>query len=99
MPASYPPASTRPLPLTLNLHEELVQVPRVAQTTFSPLERTSVLRPELSTPLTDGLVGDDDSPLSEEIFDVSQAQTETMVEPDSLTDDLWWESESAVGSV
>jgi hypothetical protein len=58
------------LPLALDGHEELVQVPRVAQATLSPLELSSVLRTKLPRPLSDGLVGHDDAPLGEEVFDI-----------------------------
>ena len=76
------------LPLTLDRHEDFVQVPRVAQATFSSLELSSVLRTKPPRPLADGLVGDDDPPLSEKIFDVSEAQTESVVESDGVADDL-----------
>ncbi len=47
------------VPLTPDGDEELVQVPRVAQSTLSPLEPAGVLGAELPTPLPDGLVGDE----------------------------------------
>ena len=34
--------------------------------------------------------------LSQEVFDISEAQTEAVIEPDSVADDLAWESVSAV---
>jgi hypothetical protein len=55
-----------------------------------------VLRSELPTPLPDGFVGDDDPPLQQEFFDVAEAQTEPVIQPDGVTDDLRWESESVV---
>ncbi len=84
------------LPLPPDGHEEFVQVPGVAQVTLSPLEGTGVRGAELSTPLSDGLVGDDDAPLCQEIFDISEAQTEAEVEPDGLADDLRRKSVSVV---
>ena len=53
------------LPLALDRHEELVQVPCF-------------------------------SPLGEEIFDISEAQTESVVEPDGVAGDLGRESVSGV---
>ena len=84
------------LPLALDRHEELVQVPCVAQATFSPLELSCVLRTKLPRPLSDGLVGDDDAALNQEVFDISEAQTEAVIEPDCVADDLAWKSVSAV---
>ena len=51
------------VPPTPYVHEELVQVPRVSQTTLTMSEPPGVLWSELPTPLPDGLVGDDDPAL------------------------------------
>ena len=59
--------------LASDLHEDLIQVPNIAQPILAPLELPCLLRSELPTPLPDGLVGDDDYPLREEFFDVPKA--------------------------
>ena len=46
------------LPLTLDSDEHLIQVPRVAQATLSPLERPGVVGTELQAPLADSLMRD-----------------------------------------
>ena len=51
------------LTLALDVDEELVQVPRIAQSPFSPLQRPGILGAELPAPVADGLVGDGDSTL------------------------------------
>ena len=84
------------VPFTADGDEELVQVPGVAHATSSPGEVAGVHRAELATPLPDGLVGDDDPAFGEEIFDVSEAEAEAVVQPDCVADDLGWESVSAV---
>ena len=71
-------------------------MPRIAQPTLSPLEPTSILRAEFQTPLPDALVGDNDPPLCQEIFDISEAQAEAVIEPDGVTDDFGRETVSAV---
>ena len=86
-------------PLTLDGHEEFVQVPRVTQATLSPLEPTGILGTEFLTPLPDGFVGNDNSALCQEILDISEAQAEAMVEPDGVADDLRRESVSSVARV
>ena len=48
------------------------------------------------TPVSDGLVRDLDAPLGEEIFGVAETQAETVVEPDSVTDDHERESIAVV---
>jgi hypothetical protein len=71
---------------TLDIHERLVQVPRVAQASLPAPEDPGVLGTERLTPLPNRLVGHGDAPLGEEIFSISEAQTETMVKPDGVTD-------------
>jgi hypothetical protein len=43
-----------------------------------------------------GLVGHDHTPHGEEVFDISEAQTESVVEPDGVADDLGREPVSVV---
>ena len=74
--------------LTLNLHEDFINMPGVTQSTPLSSDRAGVFRSELETPEADGLVGDDDPALSQQILDVSKAQRETMVEPNGMTDDF-----------
>jgi len=74
----------------------IVQVPRVAQPPLPSLEAPSVLRPKLATPLADRFVGHGDPPLGQEVFDVAEAETESVVEPHGVTGDFWGESVSVV---
>jgi hypothetical protein len=73
---------------TLDVHEDFVQVPHISQPPLSRLQLSSVLGPELPAPLPDGFVGDDDSPLRQELLDVAKAQTESVIQPNGMTDDL-----------
>ena len=82
--------------LTPDVHEEFIQVPRIAQATLSPLEPTRILGTELPTPLSDGFLGNQDPPLCQEIFDITEAQAEAVVEPDGVADDLRGKSVSVV---
>jgi hypothetical protein len=74
--------------LTSDLHEYLVQVPHVAQLPLSTFEFLCVLGPELPAPLSDGLVGDDDTPLRQEFLLFAEAQGESMVLPNAMADDF-----------
>jgi hypothetical protein len=51
------------LSLTLDSHEQFVQVPGVAQATLSSPEHPGVFDTELPTPLSDGFVADCDASL------------------------------------
>jgi len=84
------------LQATVDVHEQFVQVPRVAQGSLPLPQDTSVRRTELLTPLPNRLVGHSDAPLSEEIFGIAEAQTETVVQPDGMTDDFRRESVATV---
>jgi hypothetical protein len=46
--------------------------------------------------VANGLIGDGDSALRQEILDVSEAQAEPVVQPDGVADDLGWEPVAAV---
>ena len=48
------------------------------------------------TPMSDGLVRDQDAPLGQEIFGVAEAETEAVTEPDGVADDLGRESIAVV---
>ena len=48
------------LAFALYLYENLVQVPRVTETTLSTLQSPSVFRPELDTPKSDRFIGNGD---------------------------------------
>ena len=74
--------------LTLNLHEDFVYVPDVTAPPKFPSNLPSVFCPELRAPEPDRLVGDDDSTLGEQVFDIPKAECESMVEPDTMTNDL-----------
>ena len=78
------------LTLALDPHEELVEVPRVAQPAFSTPQPAGVLATELPAPLTDGFVGDRNPALRQQILHVAKAQAEPVVQPDGVADDLWW---------
>jgi hypothetical protein len=85
------------LPLTLDIHEKFVQVPNVAQATLSSLECPGIFGTELQTPLSDALKADCDPALCQEVFKISKAQAESVVEPNRMADDVRWKSVSVIG--
>jgi hypothetical protein len=76
------------VPLALDLHEDFIQVPHVSQTTLVMSKHPRVLRPELPAPLPNSLVGDDNPALRQEFLDVAEAQGESVVQLDTVADDL-----------
>jgi hypothetical protein len=52
---------------------------------------------ELDTPEANAFPADSDASFGEKVFDISVAQIEAIVEPDSVADDIWRESVTFVG--
>ena len=52
----------------------------------------SVFDTKLPTPLSDGFVADGDAPLCQKIFHISEAQAESVVEPNGMADNFMRES-------
>ena len=63
---------------------------------FEAIEFANVARTELPTPMPNGFVGDDDAWFSQKIFHKAKAQTETVIKPDGMADDLGREAMAAV---
>ncbi len=74
--------------LALNLHEDFVYVPDITASPMSHSNLPGEFWPELETPESDCLVGDNDSALGEQILDIPKAECESMLEPDTITNDL-----------
>jgi hypothetical protein len=72
--------------LTFDGDEEFIDVPDVAESSLFPTQSSGIGQSEFLTPVSDRFVGDKDSSLREQVFYVSKAQGEPMVEPDSVTD-------------
>jgi hypothetical protein len=82
--------------LTLDIHEEFIQMPNVAQSALSSPESPGIFGLVLPTPMSDSLVANCDPALCQEVFNISEAQAESVVEPNGMTYDLRWESISAI---
>ena len=74
--------------LTIDLHEDLVDEERIAITTVSPFETTSISSTKFNAPKSDGFVANNDASLREQVFDITIAEVESMVELDRVTDDV-----------
>ena len=76
------------MPLPLDIHEELIQVPDASQPPLLTPESAGVEWTEFLTPLPDGLVGNHDSSLSQKFFNIPEAHREPVVQPHCVTDDF-----------
>ena len=80
------------LALTVDRDKYFIQKPRIAETTLAAFQSTSVLRSEFVRPLPDRFISHAHAALSEQIFNFPKAQTESIVEPHSVTNDFWWKA-------
>ncbi len=78
--------------LTLDGDEEFIDVPDVAESSPFPTQSSGVGRSEFLTPVSDRFVGDKDSSLCKQVFYVSKAQGEPMVQPNGVTDNFRWKA-------
>ncbi len=74
--------------LILDGDEEFIDVPDVAESSPFPTQSSGVGRSEFLTPVSDRFVGDKDSSLCKQVFYVSKAQGEPVVQPNGVTDDF-----------
>ncbi len=74
--------------LTLDGDEEFIDVPDVAESSLFPTQSSGVGRSEFLTPVSDCFVGDKDPSLCKQVFYVSKAQGEPVVQPNGVTDDF-----------
>ncbi len=70
--------------LPLNRDKDFIKVPGISQTPLALFQLARILRPKLLTPLSNRFIGDGDAPFGEQLFDFTEAETEPMVEPDSV---------------
>jgi hypothetical protein len=62
--------------------ENLIDMPDIPQSALFLAELSSALRFELQTPEADSFVRDNDATLRQQIFDITEAEHESMAEPD-----------------
>ena len=72
--------------------EDFVDVEGVAVSSVLSLQSPCINGSELDAPETYCFSADSDSSFSEEIFYVAVTQIESEVEPDSVADDVGWET-------
>jgi hypothetical protein len=76
----------------VELNEDLVNEKSIAIATVISAQSAAVLRSESIAPKSNGFMRDGDRSLGQEIFDISMAQIEPEIEPDSVSNDFWRKS-------
>ena len=55
-----------------------------------------IFRPKLDAPEANRFVACDSTPFRQQVFDISMAQIEAMIQPDSVADDVGWKTVALV---
>ena len=72
---------------TSDLDEDFIDKERVSIARVLAALALGNLKPKLDAPEADRFTADGNTPFGEEVFDISVAQTESMVQPNGVTDD------------
>ena len=88
--------SPKIMALAADRDEQLVYVPDIAETTLSPPQSAGIRWSKLPAPGSNGFVGYGDATLCEKVLDIAKAQSEPMVQPDGMTDDLGWKAVASI---
>ena len=83
--------------LAVDLDEDFIDVEGVAVISVLAFQSASINGAELDAPEADRFSRYSDASLSEEIFDISVAKIESVVEPDCVADNVGWEPVTFVG--
>ena len=72
--------------------KDFINVEGIAEASVLSLQSSGINSSKFDTPETDRFATDGDTSLSEKIFDISMAQVEAVVDPDSIGNDIWRET-------
>jgi hypothetical protein len=73
----------------VEFHEYFIDVEGITVALVLSLQSSSVYRSEFDTPQPDGFIADSDASFCQEIFDITVAEIESIVEPNCVADDVW----------
>ena len=68
--------------------EHLIEMPGIAGLRSSPTQSSGEVRTEFQAPMPDALMGHNDAAFSQDQLDVTQTETEHVIQPDGMADDL-----------
>lgn len=72
----------------LDADEHLIKVPLVTGPRTTAAQAVGKALAKLLAPASNSLIGDNDATIGQHEFNISKAETEPVVQPDSMTDDL-----------
>jgi len=75
--------------LTADSDEYFVNEPSITQSAFASLQGSPITRSKLEAPAANGLVRNLHPALGEQVFDVAEAQAESVIQPNRMADNRW----------
>jgi hypothetical protein len=84
--------------LAVDLDKDFINIEGITIASMLPLQSAGINRSEFDTPEPDRLSADSDTSLGEQVFNISVAEIESIVEQDCVGNDLRWESVTLVSS-
>jgi|GEM_PF-1624076 len=72
----------------LNLEEDFIYMPLRANIPLPLADRANITRAEFTAPITNGFIANRDATLGQHLFDVTVAQGESVIEPNSMANNL-----------
>ncbi len=78
--------------LAIDLHIDFIDEESVSEATVFSFQAAGINGSELDAPKADCFAADSDASFSQEIFNISVTEVESVVEPDGVGNDIWWES-------
>jgi hypothetical protein len=82
--------------LAVDSDEEFVQIPGITEAPLFTLKTSGTIGSEFPAPLSDGFVRNNNSAFGQKIFNITEAQTEAMIDPYGVADDFRRETVSVV---
>jgi hypothetical protein len=82
--------------LAVDSDEKFVQIPGITEASLFLLKTSGIVGSEFRAPLPDGFVRNNDSSFRQKIFNITEAQTEAMIDPYGVADDFRREAVSVV---
>jgi hypothetical protein len=83
--------------LTIHCDGDFINVEGIAIATVLSLQPPREDSSEFDAPEADSFATDCDASFGKQIFDISVTEIETVLEPDSVADEIRWESMTLVG--
>ena len=84
------------LPFSPDPEKDLVDIERISESSVFASQSSRELWSELDAPEADRLEADRDTPFGQQVFNISVAHIESVIQPEGVADDAGWETVALV---